>query len=92
MPKRIPVQTIILHREGKRVVPEIGKSFNFTVDELADINAVNPKAIRHIINEESQVDAAAADQTEGEGEGEGAKKTGEAKPKKPAKTSGTDDL
>ena len=51
MPKRIPVNTIMLHREGKPLVPDIGKVFDFTAEELADINAVNPDAVRKPVNE-----------------------------------------
>jgi hypothetical protein len=51
MPKRIPLQTIILVRDGKRVVPEIGKAFDFTSDELASIKEVSPDAVRAPVNE-----------------------------------------
>lgn len=51
MPKRVPVNTIILKRDGKNFVPPIGKPFDFTQDELNDITAVMPNAVRKIINE-----------------------------------------
>jgi hypothetical protein len=53
MPKRIPVQSIVLHREGKQVIPKVGEPFMFTEDELADIKQANPKAIRHVVNEDA---------------------------------------
>lgn len=53
MPKRVPVQTIILHREGKQFSPEIGKAFDFTADELADIVSVNPEAVRKPVIEDN---------------------------------------
>ena len=52
MPKRVPVQTIILHREGKQFSPEIGQFFDFTAEELADIVAVNPEAVRKPVIED----------------------------------------
>lgn len=53
MPIRIPKQTIRLVRDGENVTPDIGEPFDFTADELADINAVNPDAIRKPIDETS---------------------------------------
>lgn len=52
MPKRVPVETVILHRDGKQFAPEIGKVFDFTEQELADINAVNKFAVRKPVVEE----------------------------------------
>lgn len=49
MPKRIVKDTIVLHREGKQVVPEIGQLFDFTADELNSINKANPAAVQHIV-------------------------------------------
>lgn len=51
MPQRIPMQTVIVRRNGKSVVPEIGKPFDFTPDELETINRVNPEAVRKLVNE-----------------------------------------
>lgn len=59
MPKRVPVQTIILHRDGKQFSPEIGKAFDFTADELADIVSVNPEAVRKpVIEDDSAAEKA----------------------------------
>lgn len=49
MPKRIVKDTIVLYREGKQVVPEVGKLFDFTAEELSNINKANPAAVEHII-------------------------------------------
>lgn len=42
---RVPQQSIVLHRDGKQIVPAIGIPFEFTATELADIEAVNPDAV-----------------------------------------------
>lgn len=63
MPKRKVDQTIILHRDGQRVKPVIGTIFDFSADELAQIERTNPDAIsRPIIavdveNEEARKEA-----------------------------------
>lgn len=54
MPKRVPVQTVILHRDGKQFAPPLGKAFDFTAEELADINAVNPDAVRKPVVEDGE--------------------------------------
>jgi len=73
MPKRIPLSTIVVHRDGKRITPEIGLPFDFTPDEVAEISALeqelkargNPQLLfRKIINEDPNVSAAAAVATE----------------------------
>ncbi|WP_281686687.1 hypothetical protein [Pseudomonas citronellolis] len=73
MPKRIPLSTIVVHRDGKRVTPEIGRPFDFTSEEVAEISALeqelkargNPQLLfRKIINEDPNVSAAAAVATE----------------------------
>lgn len=58
MPKRIPVKSIVLNRDGKQIRPAIGKEFDFTTEELADIMANAPGHVRKVIVE----DAAAAKQ------------------------------
>lgn len=45
MPKRKVVQTVIVYRDGSRIVPKIGEIFDFTEQELSDINSVNPEAV-----------------------------------------------
>lgn len=73
MPKRIPLSTIVVHRDGERITPEIGRPFDFTSEEVAEISALeqelkargNPQLLfRKIINEDPNVSAAAAVATE----------------------------
>lgn len=52
MTKRIPVQTITVVREGKNFIPPIGKPFDFTDEEMADIEKLNPAAVREAVNED----------------------------------------
>lgn len=52
MPKKIPVHTIVVQRDGKTVIPAVGKPFDFTDAEIADVRAVDPKAFRDLVNEE----------------------------------------
>lgn len=51
MPKRVPVNTVIVKRDGKSFAPPIGKPFDFTQSELDDINRLMPNAVRKIVNE-----------------------------------------
>jgi hypothetical protein len=57
MPKRVPLQTIVVHREGKRVVPALGEAFDFTAEEVEDINRVNPDAFRKVIIEDKALES-----------------------------------
>lgn len=52
MPKRIPVKKIILQRDKKMMSPEIGVEFDFTAEELADINKLAPNSIRKVVIED----------------------------------------
>lgn len=45
MPQRTPMQSVIVTRDKKRVTPEIGKPFEFTAHEIAEIDAMNPDAL-----------------------------------------------
>lgn len=56
MPKRTAVQTITVVRDGKTVTPTIGKPFNFTEDEIEQIEAMNPDAISTKIEVEVEDD------------------------------------
>lgn len=49
MPTRVPMQSVCVERDGKRVDPTIGEPFNFTEEELAHIEAVNPDALSSTI-------------------------------------------
>lgn len=42
---RVPQQTVVVHRDGKQVVPPIGQPFDFTAEELSDIERMNPDAV-----------------------------------------------
>lgn len=44
MPKRVPAQSITVARQGKMVVPKIGEPFEFTADEIKDVERLNPSA------------------------------------------------
>lgn len=45
MPLRTPTQSVIVMRGTKRVTPEIGKPFEFTKEEIEQIDAMNPDAL-----------------------------------------------
>lgn len=51
MPKLIPVQTVLVHRDGKTVAAPLEVPFEFSDAEVADIMALNPDAVREPINE-----------------------------------------
>lgn len=59
MAKRIVLETVKVIRDGKSVIPAVGQAFDFTSDELDQINKLRPQAVRKIINEEPEVVAAA---------------------------------
>jgi hypothetical protein len=48
MAKKLINETVVLQRDGKRVVPEIGKLFDLTADEIKSISAVRPQAISDV--------------------------------------------
>lgn len=48
---RVPVHTVILYRNGKQVIPEIGKGFKFTQDEVDEVLAANAGALRAPVSE-----------------------------------------
>ncbi|QND44196.1 hypothetical protein [Providencia phage vB_PreS-PatoteraRojo] len=51
MPQRKVLQTVILHRESGRIVPTVGQIFDFTAEELASINRLNPEALGRPVQE-----------------------------------------
>ena len=57
MPKRTPKQTVVVMRDGKSVTPPIGEPFEFTKEEVEQIEAMNPDAI----STEATVDLTQAD-------------------------------
>ncbi len=46
--KRVPLQSITVVRDKKSFVPPIGEAFDFTDDEVAQIEAMNPDAIGEV--------------------------------------------
>lgn len=53
--KRIATQTIVLHREGKRVVIKPRQQFDFTAAEIKEITETSPDALRKPVNEDDDV-------------------------------------
>lgn len=51
MPIRITHHTVVVHRDGKNITLPVGKSFDFTTAEIADIHASNSAALRRPIVE-----------------------------------------
>lgn len=63
---RIPVQTITVGRDGKNIVPTIGQPFDFTDEEIKQIEASNPAAVRNpVVEAEPVVEQAEAKATKG---------------------------
>lgn len=55
--QRVPKQSIVVVRDGERVTPVIDQPFDFTDEEIAHIEAVNPDALSTM----ATVDLAAED-------------------------------
>lgn len=73
---RVPVETIMVVRDGKQISPKIGEPFNFTAEELADIKRINPDAIRFPVSEVAEeVDDTAATAAAAAAAAKGGKKT-----------------
>ena len=63
---RIPVQTITVGRDGKNIIPTIGQPFDFTDEEIKQIEASNPTAVRNpVVEAEPVVEQAEAKPTKG---------------------------
>lgn len=60
MAQRFVLQSITVVRDGKRTSPEIGKAFEFTAEEIKQIDKVMPTAYRKLVDES----AADTDKTE----------------------------
>lgn len=45
MPKRTPLQSVVVIRDGARFTPEIGRPFEFTKDEIEQVERANPAAL-----------------------------------------------
>jgi hypothetical protein len=50
MPNRVPLQSVVVQRDGKNVVPPIGAVFEFTDKEVAEIEGSNPDALSATIS------------------------------------------
>lgn len=57
MPKRVPLQSIVVQRDGANTCPPIGHPFEFTAAEIEQIEAINPAAL----TSEATVDLAKSD-------------------------------
>lgn len=64
MPKRIPLGAIGVTRNGKTVYPTIGEVFDFTSDEVAELNALEKSSKTQLIRKPI-VEGAADDQGNG---------------------------
>lgn len=68
MPKRVPLGAIGVTRGGKTVYPDIGKPFDFTSDEVDQINALQKASgnllFRKLVNEDQQASDSAGDSNE----------------------------
>lgn len=51
MPKRVTTVSTTVVREGKRVEVAAGKPYDFTADEIKDLNRIHPGALRKGVNE-----------------------------------------
>lgn len=76
---------ITVVRDGKRVTPEIGKTFDFTAEEVEAMNATLPGGIRKPINE-SKADAEDDSAAKGPAVSKAAANTSKAKGKADAST------
>ena len=45
MPKRTPLQSVVVIRDGERVTPEIGRPYEFTKEEIEQVERANPAAL-----------------------------------------------
>lgn len=49
---KVPDHTVIVFRNGKQVVVAPGKGFDFTDEEIADIEASRPDSLRDVVDTE----------------------------------------
>lgn len=100
MPKRSPVNTVVVHRDGKRVVPPIGKPFDFTADEIADFERILPGSLAKVTRvveddddsgERVRAPAVVRDSDDGEPDADGGKAKAPAKAAGKAKAPAKDD-
>lgn len=65
MPKKVPLVSIGVSRDGVTVNPPVGKAFDFTVDELRDLDKMSSTTLvdyyRDTLNEDATQNSAAGD-------------------------------
>ena len=44
----VPVQTVVVFRDGKQIAPALGQPFEFTAEEAEQIKAMNPAAVSDV--------------------------------------------
>jgi hypothetical protein len=71
MPKMFVNSAVALSRDGKRLLPPVGKVFNFTADEVKEITRLSPRALRVPINESGETEASEDDATDSSKAGSG---------------------
>lgn len=57
MIRRVVTQSVTVVRDGERVTPEIGSSFEFTPEEIAYLDRISPAASRKPVNEAPLLDS-----------------------------------
>lgn len=55
---KVVLKSVIIARDGERISPPIGKAFAFTKEEVEEIEAANPTAIRDAKNEDDEASLA----------------------------------
>lgn len=68
---KVVTQTVVVVRDGKRVIPEIGKPFKFTAEELKELKANAPDAFREPVDESELQRMTGQVETQGEHETQG---------------------
>jgi hypothetical protein len=84
MPKRTAANTIVVQRGAQRLTVKPGQTFDFTNEEIADINSVAPRALKKPVNEQPVQEVKLPDAPKPQG-GKGKQK--DEKPETPAPAS-----
>jgi hypothetical protein len=61
MPRLMVKHSVTVMRDGQRITPEIGKAFDFTDAEVADMDKAEPVPYRAIVNEDQGEEAPMTD-------------------------------
>ena len=76
MAKRIVKQGVVVVRDGKRVRPQPGKAFDFTAEEIKQLEEISPNSIAKLSEVEDDPRSKSVEgEGAGAGEGEGEKTT-----------------